>query len=124
MVEPRIVRTKLTQSGVHAPPPQDLLKARTVEVERVAEEDRQKEQVVVRTKKRELLTVLWGVLFLGGGVAVWFATSKKSEPLAEPWRETSGSVTGLISDTRPSGGEQGNLLRLEWPAHPRAELRS
>jgi hypothetical protein len=121
MVEPRIVRTKLTQSGVHAPPPQDLLKMRSLESERIAEEDRQKKENVVRIKKRELITVLWGVLFLSGGVAVWFATSKKPETLAEPWRESSSSVAGLTSDTRPNGGEQSNLLRLEWPAHPRAE---
>ncbi len=66
--------------------------------------------------------VLWGVVLLGGGLAIWHSIAGWTS-VPEAWRATSGvegPTTDMVSIVRAGGSQQGDLLRLEWPAHPKA----
>ena len=76
------------------------------------------------SRARKILPVLWGVVLLGGGIVVWSSSRGRVDPVPGVWKETSGPagpVSELRNDVRTSGPDQGDLLRLEWPTHPRAE---
>jgi hypothetical protein len=69
-----------------------------------------------------LIPVLWGGVFLAGGIAVWMTVPRPNAPLAPPWRagaDPSLAVQDLTSAVRGGAGEP-DLLKLEWPAHPDA----
>ena len=73
--------------------------------------------------RRRVLPLLWGVLFVLGGITVWLSIPRSDEDLPEAWKQTSGpedAPTEMVSSVRPGGALQGSLLRLEWPAHPHA----
>ena len=77
-----------------------------------------------RPRTRRVLPAVWGALFVLGGIAIWASLGRRSEPLPEVWKQTAQeerSVGALEAEVRPGGGRQGDLLRLEWPAHPSAK---
>ena len=64
--------------------------------------------------------VLWGIVLLAGGLAAWHSVADR-ETVPVAWQETagpSGPASRMAAELR-SGGPS-DLLRLEWPAHPRA----
>ncbi len=65
-----------------------------------------------------------GLLFLGAGCFVWSILSERNPTVPKAW-QTNGTSSapdaGLHASLRSAGPEQGQLLRLEWPAHPKAE---
>jgi len=67
---------------------------------------------------------LWGALFLVGGAVIWFSLSgpRREPAVPDVWHETRGEETAvqLQSELRPGGDVHGDLLKLEWPAHPNA----
>jgi hypothetical protein len=70
-----------------------------------------------------VLPLLWGLLFVVGGITVWLSIPRPDEDLPGAWKQTAGAEvapTELVSSVRPGGARQGSLLRLEWPAHPTA----
>jgi len=72
----------------------------------------------------KMLPALWGVLFIVGGLVVWSSISRDDSGMPEVWRETADPAhpeRHLVSATRASENPQGDLLRMEWPAHPQAQ---
>jgi hypothetical protein len=68
--------------------------------------------------------VIWGALLLLGGLGVWWSLPRGSEDVPDAWKESRGPRAGaetLVAETRRPDPAAGQLLRLEWPAHPRAE---
>lgn len=66
--------------------------------------------------------VLWGAVFLLGGMAVFSTVPRTGDPLAEPWKastDPTAAAREMMSAVHASAGEAG-LLKLEWPAHPEA----
>jgi len=63
----------------------------------------------------------WGILLLAGGIATWQSISER-ERLPVAWRQSAGegAAAQLQAELRPGGARRGDLLRLEWPAHPSA----
>lgn len=65
-----------------------------------------------------------GLIFLGAGCFVWsIVLERRPQAVPPPWQESLGSqapTEGFLASVRSAGPEQGQLLRLEWPAHPRA----
>ena len=69
-----------------------------------------------------LVPVLWGLVFLAGGLAVWSSIPHTGDSLAAPWKASSDPAAAarqMVSEVHASAGEPG-LLKLEWPAHPDA----
>ena len=69
-----------------------------------------------------LIPVLWGLVFLLGGVAVWSSIPHSADPLAAPWKASSDPTMAarqMTSEVHANAGGPG-LLKLEWPAHPDA----
>ena len=78
---------------------------------------------VTRTRvPAALVPVLWGLVFLAGGLAVWSSIPHSGDSLAAPWKASADPTTAarqMVSEVHASAGEPG-LLKLEWPAHPDA----
>ncbi|NNE43329.1 MAG: hypothetical protein HKN12_03905 [Gemmatimonadetes bacterium] len=76
-------------------------------------------------RRQGLPPLVFGGLLLLGGVALWVAISPPgSGSVPEVWdgvADEAVATDGLRTEVRPGGGVQGDLLRLEWPEHPRAE---
>lgn len=65
-----------------------------------------------------------GLLFVAAGGIVWSTLTEKTVKVPATWQEsrgTSAPAEGMSASIRPAGPGQGDLLRLEWPAHPKAE---
>lgn len=70
---------------------------------------------------RSRTRAFWGAVLLAGGLATWHSIPSR-EAVPEVWRETAGpgGTADLAAELRPGDSRGGELLRLEWPAHPRA----
>jgi hypothetical protein len=73
--------------------------------------------------KRNVLPLVWSVLFLvGGGLILYTLPDRSNDAIPDVWSPTATSdVTALQTEVRAGGEQQGDLLRLTWPAHPEAE---
>jgi len=72
--------------------------------------------------RRNVLPLVWAVLFLVGGGLI-FATlpNRSKNAVPDVWNPTAVSGASELEAGLRSGGEQqGDLLRLTWPAHPDA----
>lgn len=70
-----------------------------------------------------LVPVLWGAVFLAGGLAVLSAVPRSRDRLAALWKassEPAAAAREMISEVHAAtvGGDA--LLKLEWPSHPDA----
>jgi hypothetical protein len=66
----------------------------------------------------------YGLLLVGAGIFVWSILSDDRPSVPKAWQGSApeGSAGGTLqASVRSAGPGQGDLLRLEWPAHPKAE---
>jgi hypothetical protein len=74
------------------------------------------------TAQRNVLPLVWSVLFVvGGGLILYTLPNRSKDAPPDVWNPTATSAAALKTEIRPGGGQQGDLLRLTWPAHPDAE---
>lgn len=73
--------------------------------------------------RRNVLPLVWSILFLvGGGLILYTLPNRSEESVPDVWDPAAtGAVVALKTDVRSGGEQQGDLLRLTWPAHPEAE---
>jgi hypothetical protein len=127
MPEPKIVTTKMTRRepapdrrGVPAPARGPEASARRSRPEEPAIHPRRDEPR--RKPRRGLHPALFGLLLVAGGVAVWGSIRPERSEVPDVWNETTGPdgpAARMVAQVKPSGPAK--LLRLEWPAHPRAD---
>ncbi|MEZ5064230.1 MAG: hypothetical protein R3B81_05815 [bacterium] len=118
MTEPRIVTTRVTRSEGN---PQPLGGSRPGAAVNPLPYD---SDVHRERSRRGIHPVLFGLLLLSGGVAVYGSVrGDGADEVPKAWRQVDGPdapATAMVSEVK-TDGSNGSLLRLEWPAHPKAE---
>lgn len=122
MQDPKIISTNTTRSAMPGPPPK--LPGFSASDPDVASESRSAvSRPAALRRPLNAHPVVLGLLFLGAGCFVWSMLSEKNATVPKAW--LTGGVAmptpGLRASVRSGGPGQGDLLRLEWPEHPKAE---
>jgi hypothetical protein len=121
MQDPKIVITKTTKTGQLAPPGRGPAAGPYSDAFPSASDSAS----ASRGERRSFFThpAFYGLLLVGAGCFAWSVLSDKRPSVPKAWQGAGANspAAALHAGIRSAGPGQGDLLRLEWPAHPKAE---